>query len=100
MSTNLTEVLILQYTHINITDHHIVYNILSQFYLRKTGERNIWVLMFLHGLQLVRVCIWKSRSSKGDHEVKYLPCVVFSAMSLLEDSSRHPAVSQEAQNPV
>lgn len=51
VSTNLTVVVILQYTHINISDHHIVYNILSQFYLRKTGERNIWVLMLLHGLQ-------------------------------------------------
>lgn len=47
----------------------------------------------------MRVCIWKSRSSKGNNEVKYLPCVVFSAKSLLEDSSRHPAVSQEAQKP-
>lgn len=47
----------------------------------------------------MRVCIWKSRSSKGNHEVKHLPCVVFSAKSLLEDASGHPAVSQEAQNP-
>lgn len=38
-------------------------------------------------------------SSKGNHEVKHLPWVVFSAKSLLEDASRHPAVSQEAQNP-
>lgn len=51
VSTNLIAALILQYTHINVSDHHVVYNILSQFYLRKTGERNIWVLTLLHGLQ-------------------------------------------------
>ena len=47
--TKLITVIILQYTP--VSNHHIVHNFLRQFYLSKTGEKMIWVLMLLHGLQ-------------------------------------------------